>query len=513
MPIHPRGILGGIIVLSLIASAISLAYLVSIMSSDENDYLLPQPNLVLFSVDSLRADHLKIYGYPRETAPNLTHLSKDAFVFEQAFTVSTHSAPAHSSLLTGLYPLQHGQVQNGLKLPDAVETLAEHLSRQGYATGGFVSDIILGEESNLQQGFDSFGVDHIHSGSPIHITQEWASRVWTRAKNWLFSWQESLQESQAQGKDYRRQPFFLWLHANHPHGNYNPPPGYRNLFMSAPGKNLQTQLENSQYDLDKIIRHALRNNRVDQELIDWVNNLYDGEIRFADFLLGELIQFLKQNGEYDRTVIIFVSDHGEMLFEQAKPGQERSAAHHAGLYYETVLKIPLVIKPSVHFSLPTTQRVKGNAVSLDIFPTAFALLGLNPPERPHALNLVPLMQAPGTAAGHTQTYFGEILFNNRCSGLKENEWRLIRCESPGKSTKSKLYNLAIDPKQQQNLYNKDPAKANQLEQLLDTWLDEQKGYVLSNPQNISDAMRRILKAGGYWKRNDDQNHSKSNKES
>jgi len=495
-------VIRNILIISIGLSLAMFGYLLSIIGSDKNDYLIPAPNLVLFSVDTLRADHLEIYGYPRETAPNLSQLSKEGIVFDSAYTVSTHSAPAHAAMLTGLYPLQHGQVQNGLALPNNIETLAEHLTKQGYATGGFVSDIILGRESNLQQGFQSFGVDHINSGSPAHISQSWSARVWKRAQQWLSSWNQQLQVSKQAGKEYQRQPFFLWLHANHPHGNYNPPPGFRTLFMDGPSASLEEKLAQNNNDLDKLIRSALQNGDVDQDLIDWTLNLYDGEIRFVDSLLGQLIDYLKKMGEYQRTVIIFVSDHGEMFFEHAQPGQPRSAAHHAGLYFEPVLKIPLVIKPSVHFNGNRNQRVAGNVESLDIFNTAFELLGLRIPAKSQSRSLLPLMQKPESTAGRDITYFGEILFKNKCCGLRQQEWRLIRCESPGNASKYKLYNLAQDPRQNNDLYSKHPAKAKALELLLDKWIAEQKSAATQSLDNMSEEMRQVLEAGGYIKNKD-----------
>jgi len=360
--------LRAVLVLALLLSV----YLVNLMRSDKNDHLLTKPNLILFTVDTLRADHLSVYGYKRNTSPNLASIAKDSVIFDNAYSVTTYSAPAHASLLTGMYPAQFSINNNHLKIPFHIETLAEVLQKNGYATAAFVGDSVLGENGNFNQGFETFSLDEVGADTTISITKAWAERGWKKAQHWLENWFETNKLVAT----HKQRPFFLWFHANHPHGNYGPPPQYRNLFIKKAPAEVDLLQSEATFSLDSLFRKNIEEGAINADLIDWVIAQYDGEIVFSDYLFGQLLSFLKSSGEYDNTNIIFIADHGEVLFEHWRPGKIRSAGHHANLYYRPVLKIPLVIKPAVLSPVTKGQRLNSLVSSVDIFETALELLAL-----------------------------------------------------------------------------------------------------------------------------------------
>ena len=147
-----------------------------------------QANLLLITLDTLRPDHLNIYGYQRATSPSLSELAIDSFVFDKAFTVATNSGPSHATLLTGLYPAQHGLVDNGQRINDEVLTLAETLRRTGYDTAGFVGYHALNRESKLDKGFQHFEFHPIASHHQDEKKPEDDLKGFKAVNDWLESW-------------------------------------------------------------------------------------------------------------------------------------------------------------------------------------------------------------------------------------------------------------------------------------------------------------------------------------
>jgi len=496
-----------------IASIVLLfsAYLANLMWSDKNDSLLNlsanKANLVLFTVDTLRADHLSIYGYNRNTSPNLASIVNDSVIFDNAYTVSTYSAPAHASLLTGLYPSQLGINNNELEIPYNIETLAEILQQNGYATAAFVGDVVLGEDGKFNQGFAEFSLDGIHADTTVSITKSWAERGWTKAQGWLEKW---LKKKHSLAK-HQQQPFFLWFHANHPHGNYSPPSPYQNLFIKQAPAEVQLLQTESTFSLDSYFRKHIETGKISQDLINWVTAQYDGEIAFSDYLFGQLIDFLKASNEYDNTHIIFIADHGEVLFEHWRPGKIRSAGHHANLYYQPVLKVPLLIKPAIvkqntvksSTVKPETADpiVKGQHItslvsSVDIFNTALDLLSLKVSTASYSQSLMPLLMDP-KISHRSQVFFSGQAYNNFCSGLIDNEWHLVRCQMQDQK-KQTLFHLPEDPLQLVNVVQQQQEQVSLLEKKLNSWLNNlQQQPATSKNNKFSEQMRKHLEESGY----------------
>lgn len=274
--------------------------------------------VIIITIDTLRSDHLRAYGYADNQTPCLDQLAQESLVFDRAYAHAPLTFPSHASLMTGTWPPYHGGRDNfGYRLEEKHTTLAEHFKAQGYRTGAVVSSMVLRSTTGIEQGFDDYD-DRIKRGSRRGIVS-YAERLGadsiSLAKNWL--------DQQEDGK------FFFWLHLYDPHAPY-----------SAPGKPAANDIAS-----------------------------YDGEIEYVDGLLNELFARLKELGFYDRAILVLTSDHGEGLGEH---GEQQ----HGLLVYRETLQVPLMIR------LPGAQEAatrRAEAVGLsDVATTVSELSGLEP---------------------------------------------------------------------------------------------------------------------------------------
>ncbi len=295
-----------------------------------------RPNLLLVTIDTLRADHLGCYGYARETSPRLDELARGSVLFENAIAQSAVTPVSHASILTGLNPYRHGlrSLHGGrnFSLPDDRVTLAEILLENGYATAGFVSAFPASRHFGLRQGFqhwdEAFGSE-TQTGTitdagfvETRLAQRSAGETSERALDWL----------QAQGSG----PFFAWVHYFDVHDTELPTPGlYATLFPPA-----------SDSDEDELI------------------SLYDGELAYVDTQVGRLLQFLDANGLRKETVVAVLADHGQGLGDHGWWG-------HSVLFQEQV-RVPFLL--SVPFE-PWRGRVDALVRTIDLVPTLVDALG------------------------------------------------------------------------------------------------------------------------------------------
>ncbi len=234
----------------------------------------PAPNVVLITIDTLRADHLGCYGYKQIKTPNIDALAADGVRFERAFAVVPVTLPSHSSMLTGTYPMLSGMHDfSGNKLSPLQPTLATVLKQAGYQTGAVIGAAVLDSRFGLNQGFD-FYYDHFEFSRLDEANLDEMERpgnvVADVALNWL---EKDWLAKNALAKNPQKK-FFLWMHLYDPHFPYHPPEPYSREYAAQP---------------------------------------YDGEIAFADEQVGRLLRFLKEKGIYQNTVIVLCGDHGESL--------------------------------------------------------------------------------------------------------------------------------------------------------------------------------------------------------
>ncbi len=421
-------------------------------------------NLLLISLDTLRADHLGCYGYPRPTSPFLDRLASQGVLFEQAYATSPWTLPSHASLFTGLYPSQHGAMTEELSLPTELPTLAEALRGRGLATAGFVSGIFLGPRFGLGRGFERYAVIPTRaksggSGTSLSATD----RVSAAGLEWLAARRES--------------PFFLFLHYFDIHSDYRPEPGFAAQF----GKPYHGPVDGSTRQLRAFLRRQIDFNAEDRaQLVD----LYDAEIRQLDQGLEELFARLRERGALDQTVVVVTADHGEEFFEHG-------GVFHGRTQYQEMLRVPLII---VGPGIPGGLRVDQPVSLVDVAPTLLKLLGAPAAPAISGRDLTPLWRAPD-AGWPERDLFAEA--NSPSDGTSpqravlRGRWKLVLHGSGERE----LFDLREDPLERVNRAAAEPEQAADLERQLTASLESVREAPALPP--LSPAMRKQLEALGY----------------
>ncbi len=416
----------------------------------------PRPNVLLVSIDSLRADHVHAYGYPRETTPTIDALGREGVLFRSAISASSWTVPAHVTMLTGLTLREHGVVTVKLRLHERAVTLAEALRDAGYATAGFVSGPTVRHIYGLAQGFDLYDDETVAQQdnflSQKGITSPGVTKL---AIDWLERWSATSP----------RRPFFVFLHLWDVHYDYEPPPPYDSMF-------------DPDYEGDLTSHNFETGPRIQPDMpvrdLEHLIALYDGEVRFTDEHLGGVIEKLRALGVLDDTIVAVTSDHGEEFFEHGKKG------HYKALYEESI-RVPLVIRYPRRVA---AGRVIEEQVRLaDVAPTILGLAGVAAPPGfasqagPAAHRAYDL--SPWLGEESPPEPFPELIAVSELSifgyhvALRTNRHKLIRYPRGARE----LFDLVADPGEKRNLYDAPEAAAERrrLEATLDRWIASLKG--------------------------------------
>lgn len=332
-----------------LARAALLVLLASACAPDPRD--APRPHVIVWLMDTLRADHLSCYGYARPTSPRLDALAAGGVLFEQAHVHSNWTQPSVASLLSARYPLAHA-ADFSTRIPEDAELAAEWFGRHGYETAGFTTTVAVARRFGFAQGFETYG--ELDALRPMRERERRAGadydaeRLVDAATAWL----------DRRPPDAR--PFFLYLHGVDTHEPYEPHPGY-----PAFGARYDGPLDGSVQVQARIKRGEIVPTPEDvQHLVD----LYDGEIAYADAQLGRLVDALETRGLLEDVLLVVLSDHGQEFFERGETG------HGHGNLLGELTHVPLVM----HWprGLPAGVRVPGLVRGIDVVPTLLALCGL-----------------------------------------------------------------------------------------------------------------------------------------
>jgi arylsulfatase A-like enzyme/Flp pilus assembly protein TadD len=397
----------------------------------------PNLNVVIITIDTLRADHLGCYGYKQIRTPNIDALASESARFERAYTPVPVTLPAHTVIFTGTYPVFSGMHDfSGNKLSPKQPTLASVLKRQGYTTGAVIGSAVLDSRFGLNQGFD-FYYDHFDFNrlqeSNLEEMERPGNVVADVALDWL-------------GKN-RQNKFFLWMHLYDPHYPYRPPPPYSEQYK---------------------------------------DRLYDGEIAFADVQVGRVMSFLKANNIYRNTLIVLTGDHGESLGEHGEKT-------HGFFIYNATLHVPVLI----HLPGTTSTKTVSELVSLaDLMPTVLEVLKVEIPAEVQGHGLLPVMvpkKAEQSRSLYAETFLPRLHFNwSELRAVETDRYQFIDAPKP------ELYDLSKDPGETQNLYADKKAVAGELRNRLTTLLGQYSaGQELAEKTGLDPALMERLKSLGY----------------
>lgn len=394
-------------------------------------------NVVVITIDTLRADHLGCYGYKNIHTPNIDDLALDSVKFERAFTPIPITLPSHTVIFTGTYPMLNGMHDfSGNRLGPQQQTLASVLKDQGYTTGAVVASAVLDSRFGLNKGFD-FYYDHFDFNrleeSNLAEMERPGNVVVDKVLEWL-------------SHNYQK-PFFLWMHLYDPHYPYRPTSPFSDEYKS---------------------------------------NLYDGEIAFADAQVGRLLRYLKEKGLYQKSLIVLSGDHGEGLGEHGEKT-------HGFFIYNSTLRVPLLIHlprpPSVHeVSIPVS--------TVDIMPSMLQILGIPTPTQVQGKSLLPLISGKESQEPpylYAETFLPRLHFDwSELRGVENDRYHFILAPRP------ELYDLRKDPEELHNLYAEKRAVSGELNAKLSAIIRQYTpGQELADNTPLDPALMERLKSLGY----------------
>lgn len=413
-------------------------------------------NLIVISIDTLRADHVGCYGYPRPTTPNVDEFSRDAVVFRTTIAPAPVTLASHTSLFTSLLPSQHGaNCLSGAPLLPRFVTLTEILKASGYRTASFNGGGQLAAEFGLARGFEEYwSVD-----PSLDVGAQTFRPVVRKAMTWL----DRLTDAR----------FFLFLHTYEVHHPYSPQPDYLRRFETAYNGSLPSSI--SKDLLTRINGGAIRLSPVDAQHII---NTYDAEIRSMDDAFGDLIAYLKRRRLYDETVIVFTSDHGEEF------GEHGAMGWHAHTLYDELLRVPLIVKLAGSRNAGTV--VEPQVRTIDIAPTLLDVLGLPPNEQFTGRSLV------GRIRGHADDELPAVSQQETADSVRPMSIRMRRW----KLNRGELFDLLADPEERRPVKGGYEEIRRSLEAIA-AQLIASRSVATSVPVEISNPTREQLRALGY----------------
>lgn len=489
-----------------------------------------KPNIVLITMDATRADHLSCYGYPKLTTPNLDKLAKKGVLYKNAYATDSWTVPSHASIFTGMYPTKHGahrspihrdynssQSQRGKesssgelfeteirKLSDENITLAEILSEKGYRTAGIIGGIMCSSIWGLAQGcnyydenFPTVAIDIklfliyrvVNLFFPLtdffaqygYCTKRVASSLNKSAFRWL--------------EKNHGQSFFLFINYIDPHSPYVPPPPYNGYF----GKIDRSRILkfNPPGDVSYITALSILGDAVNNKaygltpeekkfMKEFIVSQYDGEICYVDHCLGLLLERLKALKIYDNTLIIVTADHGQAF-------GEHNQMYHDMTLNEEVLRVPLIIKyPS---TFPRPGIVEKRVSLVDLFPTILSLLDYPIPSGIDG-EVLENSDHPIIAEHYPDSV--KVMKHDKRSrrelkAIYQRKYKYIWASNG----LNELYNLEKDPGEEENLIQKLPHKAQEMQRSLNQWLDSSAPSDTKGTVKIDKSTKENLRALGY----------------
>ena len=432
-----------------------------------------RPNVLIYLIDTERADHASLYGYARDTTPFLKKLGAQGLVFEDSQVQAPRTKQSTASLMTSLYSYTHGIINDYDTIPKGATTLAQQLRGAGYATASIVANPFAGRITGLDRGFDyleewavvqRFRTDAHDRGTDSEAVNKIA-----------FPWLDA----------HRDEPFFLYAHATDPHAPYRPPAGFEEKFANAADtaefdRNYKSLGGRHKYAGGTVIDRAgcKRAGVNPDKFIQRARDRYDGEILHNDRSLEQLVDKLKQLGILDNTLIIVVSDHGEEFWEHGW------TSHGHSLYQELTHGLMVMWNPKL---IPAPKRIGVPVQLIDVMPTVLDLVAVKIPDVVEGQSLAPFARGqPFQRRGPVMTSrFADpeakregVIPENRIDAvaLLDTNWKLIYREKGKEAGVSRveLYDRRTDRAETANVATEHPQEVDRMMTEIGKWLDAQK---------------------------------------
>jgi arylsulfatase A-like enzyme len=418
--------------------------------------------IILIQADTLRRDHLGVYGYERETAPTLRRLTSEGTLFRNYTTQATWTKVSTPTLMTSLYPMSHGVADFFDRLPASANTLAESFRADGFATLSFSSVLFTGQFTNLHKGFEE-----LHEDGSVANPQ--SSKTAREFIDRLGSWLEM----------HRDGPFFVFLHVFDPHDPYEPSAPY-NALWADPAKKEEHEKHSKavrKFIQDPLMRqfgmpsrNELKNAGLDPDAyVGYDQGWYDGSIRAMDVEIGRLIERLRGLGLDDDTLLVFLSDHGEEFLDHGR-------MFHGQTVYGELTQTPLIVRWPA--GLPKGRVVDDVVQTIDVFPTLLDLAGIAPPAGIQGLSLTPLLTGQGrwtqrpaiSEKEKTATAGAPPPLDTESFAIVDGGWKLIHNTArPAGAPEFELYDFTRDPVNKTDVAAQHPDIVLRLAKALDGW--------------------------------------------
>lgn len=417
----------------------------------------PHP-VIIFDLDTLRADRLGCYGNPRATSPVMDSLAEEGVLFEWAFSQAPTTPPSQASILTSLYPPTHGVRGRMDRLSQQVTTIAEVFAAEGFATAAFVDGGYMNRGFGLLQGFQT-----------MEDRKGGLEKIGPKALEWI--------------REHADRNFLLLIHTYDIHSPYDPPEPWRSLFLEGlapptPG------FEPTTLALETIRRSAKSDRplTLPENDIAYTLALYDAGIRYVDDWIGKFVNELEELGLYDRSTLVVISDHGEEF-------QEHGSVLHNKLY-STVTRVPLIIRSPMALR---GSRVPDVVETIDLMPTLLELVGASAPEESQGRSLAALLSGGEL---EPKVAFSESRFFGWQRAVTAPDQRMIFSQESGRT---ELYRYREDPYEQEDLAGSDPDAVSGFKRQLSDWFDRMESTELTASEHgeLDPEVEEQLRALGY----------------
>jgi len=440
---------------------------------DPVEPLPPRSNVVLITVDTLRADHLSSYGYPRATTPSIDRLAAEGVRFDQAVTQWPKTTPSFTSMFTATYSKDNQNVRRvGIPLSCRFEMLAEVLQRQGYGTHAVVANGAVGSELNFDQGFDTF----IETWKLQHASQAVDPNNAEAVTRLAIGVLDHID---------RKRPFFLWVHYLDPHWPYTPPAPWSDRFQNDAQFDAATRIPIAKgKKVQEMNGIGEGQAEAGHDQLGFYVARYDAEIAYTDEQIGKLLAALKAKGLLDKTLTAFTADHGESL------GDHGYYFDHGRFSFDSCLRVPLIL----HYPGVLAPRVDREPAELiDLAPTLIEATGLPLANGAwmQGRTLTPRLRGLESGAKdpiYAYSEAGYELNNHWLKVVRDRRFKLVFAEMlrdqrwiGGEGVKFVLYDLLNDPGETKNVADRFPEDLERLKRALWKWEKAPHFEVMTEP--------------------------------